>query len=102
MTAPESVNHLYCDCAITKTFYLQIKEWLSIMNVKLPDLESKTILYNIYYDKCKIETINYCINLYKQIVFMNRGELLSLNLFNAETPKIYVIYRILSLSNMKC
>ena len=50
----------------------------------------------------KFETINYCINLYKQFFLMNRGELVSLNLFNAETPKIYVIYRILSLSNMNC
>ena len=52
MIAPESVKHLFCECAITKTFYLQIKDWLSIMNVKMPDLESKTILYNTY-DKRK-------------------------------------------------
>ena len=31
-----------------------------------------------------VKLINHCINLYKQIVFINRGELLSLNLFKAK------------------
>ena len=81
-----AVNHLFCECTITN---LQIKEWLSILNVKLPDLESKTILYNIpVYDKCKyVKLTNHCINLYKHIVFISRGELLSLNLFRAKLSK---------------
>ena len=101
MTAQESVNHLFCECAITKTFYLQIKEWLGIMNVKLPDLESKTILHNIY-DKCKnVKLINHCINLYKQIVFINRGELLSLNLFKAKLSETQNIERCIANKNGK-
>ena len=81
--------------------YLQIKEWLSILNVKLPDLESKTVLYNIY-DKCEnVKLINHCINLYKQIVFINRGELLSLNLFKAKLRETQNIERCIANKNGK-
>ena len=51
----------------------------------LQKVSQKTILYKIY-DKCEnVKLINHCINLYKQIVFINRGELLSLNLFKHKT-----------------
>ena len=56
----------------------EIHSLKTFMKVKLPDLESKTILYNTgLYDKCKnVKLINHCINMYKQIVFINKGELL--------------------------
>ena len=71
------------------------------MNVKLSDLESKTILYNKY-DKCKnVKLINHCINLYKQIVFINRGELLSLNLFKAKLSEHNTLNNVLQIKMEK-
>ena len=74
-TEAETLVHLFCDCAVPRTLYYQIKSWLENMNVKMPDLTVSFILYGATSEKCKnIKLIQHINNLYKQFVFQCRGE----------------------------
>ena len=74
-TEAETLVHLFCDCAVPRTLYYQIKSWLENMNVKMPDLTVSFILYGATSEKCKnIKLIKHINNLYKQFVFQCRGE----------------------------
>ena len=36
-TSAESAVHLFCHCLFTKKLYLEIKEWLAMCNVNIPN-----------------------------------------------------------------
>ena len=39
--------HLFCHCLFTKKSYLEIKQWLAMCNVNLPNCDDNIILYGI-------------------------------------------------------
>ena len=43
----ESIEHLFCECHISVTLYMQIKQWCQEMHINFPDMNLSNIIYGI-------------------------------------------------------
>ena len=78
----ESAVHLFCHCLFTKTLYLEIKQWLAMCNVNLPDCDDNINLYGISPSTKHNTLLNHIIMLFKLFVYNCRSNIKSLNLQN--------------------
>ena len=65
----ESIKHLFCECHVTRTFYLNVKEWCKNFNVNLPEMNAIDVLYGVSPDNIENALINTLLLIYKQIVY---------------------------------
>jgi hypothetical protein len=102
-TEIETLEHLFCECSITKTFYLSIREWCKTFNVKLPQMNITTILYGFLPPNINNALVNSLILLYKQIVYNSRLEKnnLTLNVYKLMVDKMEYMERKINISKMK-
>jgi hypothetical protein len=68
----ETVEHLFVHCPSAVTLYSQIKEWCVGLDIHLPKLETKNIVYGILPCTPGNYLINLFIILYKQMLFNGR------------------------------
>ena len=68
----ESIKHLFCECHVTRTFYLNVKEWCKNFNVNLPEMNATDVLYGVSPDNIENALINTLLLIYKQIVYQCR------------------------------
>ena len=64
----ESAMHLFCHCLFTKNLYLEIKQWLAMCNVNLPNCDDNIILYGISPSTKHNTLLNHIIMLFKHFV----------------------------------
>jgi hypothetical protein len=79
----ETISHLFCTCAVTFTFYLNICKWMETCNINLPDNKVESVVYGIVNIDDNWQIINHVINIYKQLVFKARSntKLLTISCF---------------------
>ena len=65
----ETIKHLFCDCHVTRCLYYKIKEWCQSLNINLPEINEKSVLYGIQTMCEDSQIINTLILIYKQLVF---------------------------------
>ena len=65
----ETIKHLFCDCHVTRCLYYKIKEWCQSLNINLPEINEKSVLYGIQTMCEDSQIINTLILTYKQLVF---------------------------------
>ena len=75
----ETLDHLFCTCDKSITFYQNINLWLSRYNLKLPDMSVHNILIGLSPSGIKNYLVNHIIMLYKYCVFQCRGNENNLN-----------------------
>ena len=68
----ETLDHLFCTCDKSITFYQNINIWLSRYNLKLPDMSVHNILIGLSPSGIKNCLVNHRIMLYKYCVFQCR------------------------------
>ena len=78
----ESDVHLFCHCLFTKIYNLEIKQWLAMCNVNLPNCDDNIILYGISPSTKHNTLLNHIIMLFKHFVYNCRSNIKSLNLHN--------------------
>ena len=77
-----SLLHLFCHCLFTKNLYLEIKQWLAMCNVNLPNRDDIIILYGISPSTKHNTLLNHIIMLFKHFVYNCRSYIKSLNRHN--------------------
>ena len=82
----ETLDHLFCYCDTSVTFYLQIKNWFYGNGLELPEFKVETILVGHKSDSSQIMLINEIIFIYKH----SRNKLNNLNV----TYFIYILGQI--------
>ena len=75
----ETLDHLFCTCDKSITFYQNINIWLSRYNLKLPDMSVHNILIGLSPSGIKNCLVNHIIMLYKYCVFQCRENENNLN-----------------------
>ena len=66
----ESIKHLFCECHVTRTFYLKVKEWCKNFNVNLPQIDALMSCMEFHQtDNIENVLINTLILMYKQRVY---------------------------------
>ena len=69
----ETIKHLFCECNVTLSVYLQIKYILETNNVFLPDCTASDILLGLLLPGPKNCLINHLILIYKYMVYAKRN-----------------------------
>ena len=69
----ETITHLFCECNVTLSVYLQIKYILETNNVHLPDSTASDILLGLLLRGPKNCLINHLILIYKYMVNTKRN-----------------------------
>ena len=70
----ESIEHLFCECPVSITLYMQIKEWCQEMHINFPEIIPSNILFGIILCSGDNILINNFILLFKQIFFYSRDK----------------------------
>ena len=68
-TDVETIEHLFCDCHLTRSFYFKVQQWCASFDLVLPELNVLNVLYGLIPTGRDTLLINTLLMLYKKIVF---------------------------------
>ena len=70
----ETMEHLFCECPVSVTLFMQIKTWRNNLGIKLPDMNYSNIIIGVLPCTGINMLINHIIMMFKQILFYNRDK----------------------------
>ena len=83
----ETINHLFNDCLVSRSFYYKFTEWVKTCGIEMPDLSSFIGIFGILPISKDNAIQNHLILLWKFILFSNRDKA-NLDLFQIYKAKI--------------
>ena len=66
-TDVETIEHLFCDCNIPRSFYFKVQQWCAGFDLALPELNVLDVLYGLILTSRDTLLINTLLMLYKRL-----------------------------------
>ena len=99
----ETLEHLLINCAYTKNFWLSVISWLNTYNMKIDQLDERTILFGISDNNPENCLLNHIIILGKYTIYLCRCKNIkpSLSLLKAKTTETRKLELLIAKKNKK-